>query len=171
MSFKDEMYSSLKTPEQVAQEKESAEVQAAKKSAQFDFDRIKDELKRKASQGEYWDDGTYKHISAIIVSSSLSEYFQRSIRQTHEKHGFFGNDIRCYAIFTVAYKNEYIAREYFKELDRLTKPEGITYEPIGKHERVLERDTIFNIPGSCKINCFDNSVHNLKIGLRASMKL
>lgn len=29
MSFKDEMYSSLKTPEQVAQEKESAEVQAA----------------------------------------------------------------------------------------------------------------------------------------------
>ena len=36
MSFKDELNANLKTPQQVAQEKESAEVAEAKRNAQYD---------------------------------------------------------------------------------------------------------------------------------------
>ncbi len=170
MSFKDELNANLKTPQQVAQEKESAEVAEAKRNAQYDFEMIKNALKQQVSQGQYYDSGSYKQVSATIISSNLLGYCQRTVRQAQEKRGFFGNDIHFYAIFTVSYKNDYIAREYFKELDKLTKAEGITYEAIAKHERVCFNDTFFSIPGSCRIECFDNSVRNISVGLRASMK-
>lgn len=68
MSFRDEMKASLKTPQQVMNEKKNAELQKIKESANAEFERMKVELKRQASEGHYVDLSTRQIVHAEITS-------------------------------------------------------------------------------------------------------
>lgn len=171
MSFRDELLASLKTPQEVAAEKETEAIREAKRNAASVFSLLVSKFKTNASQGNYWDDGTHKHLCIIVDDSHLGDYFNKSVKQVHERRGFFGNDIRTFACFSVTCKNETLLNVYINELKRIASPDGIEVEPVAIHYRVLEGDTVFSIPGGSKISCFDTSTHNIRFGIRARMTL
>ncbi|MBQ8246895.1 MAG: hypothetical protein IJZ42_07160 [Lachnospiraceae bacterium] len=75
MSFRDEMNAILKTPEQIASEKRSASVEAARKHAQVDYDCVKRIIKEKCQNGEYKIVGNRRVIS-FDYPTRLSSYLE-----------------------------------------------------------------------------------------------
>lgn len=172
MSFRDEMNASLKTPQQVAQEKEDAEVAYAKMCVQNDYESIKRELKAKASNGQYLDCGNSKVIETEIFSRFLSENCNRSCRKVEQRCGFLGRDIKVIHVLSASLNGGKIMDVYFKELDKLVKEEGITYSVIGKYEDVISRQVYpFSIPGGVNIERFSVYAKDIQVRLKVRMKL
>ena len=171
MSFRDEMKASLKTPQQVMNEKENAELQKIKESANAEFERMKVELKRQASEGHYVDLGTRQIVHAEITSD-IQKYCDIVTRKGMQRRGLFGNDTYSYVDVICTYSDQKYIDAYFKELDALVKPEEISYSVIAKY-----RDTVSNnvhtcmVPGNMRIHSFGIMASEVKICIRVSMQL
>lgn len=80
MSFRDEMLSSIKTPQEIENSKNNYIIEQCKKSAEETFDKIKYYLKDAVSKGEYEESDGYRRIKikpilvdhSLLVSYSLS---------------------------------------------------------------------------------------------------
>lgn len=173
MSFRDEMNASLKTPQQVAREKEDAEVAYAKMCVQNDYESIKRELKAKVQNGQYFDCGNGKVIEAEIFSGFLSENCSRNCKKVEKRYGFLGRDITYIHMLSASFDVRKTVDVYFKELDKFVKEDGITYSVIGKYEDIVyKRVYTFSIPGGINIEKLTPIwAKDIQVRLKVKMKL
>jgi len=171
MSFGDELRASIRTPEQVANEIPDADKYTIRRDAKDDFEKMKGALKSQAEAGKYKDYGNYKIVEGEIISG-LARYVDMRRTPGSEKLSGFRSRTHYYVDVNCTYKSKNHAEFYLKELDVLTKEEGIEYQLIAIYDdKMNKREYRWPIPGSMRIENVINVVAGVYIHLKVSMKI
>ena len=171
MSLRDEVRASLRTPQQVENEIPNADKYTIRRDAKDDFEKMKSALKSQAEAGKYRDYGSYKLVEGEIISG-LARYVDMRRTPGSEKQGGFRSRTHYYVDVNCTYKSKNHAEFYLKELDALTKEEGIEYQLIAIYDdKMNKREYRWPIPGSMRIENVINVVAGIYIHLKVSMKI
>ena len=168
MSFSDEIKASIRTPLEVAEEKEQEEINKVKSLAQNDFECLKRELNKNAESGRYRTVGGQRIIE-VEAHASVREYC-RITRQKQYRDRLFAKPEFCGIAITCECVNTKYYNVYTTELDKLTKPENITFRIVAKYTDIISKRSCYcYIPGSMSTDNYSVFPKEVDFCIDASM--
>lgn len=164
MSFRDEMLSTIKTPQEAEHNKNNSIINECKQEAARVFENIKYLLKEAAKKGRYEIDNDYNRIIKIkpcVIDWPSSEKFYggdincellySTINNTYSvkcKHDIWWRSTRTIYTFNVFIEDSFKYQAFMNELNSLAKVEGILLSLKMKWDGYLgQEDEYQDFPG------------------------
>lgn len=165
MSFRDEMLSTIKTPQEAEDNKKNYIINECKQEAERVFENIKYLLKQAATKGQYEIDNNYNRIikikAHVIDWPNSGTFYGGDIKckllfstignnyESKWKHDIWWRVTRTVYTFNVFIKDSFKHKAFMDELNNLAKAEGVTISLKMKWEGYLsEKETYQDFPGT-----------------------
>lgn len=173
MSFKDELRTSIRPLEEIKKEVEDKTIVEIKNNVKHEINSLKEALKKNASNGDYLDFGNYKLVTAE-VPTQFRKYCEITSTMGKERRGFFGGDIHIYYTVTCNLSSNKYTNVYLDEIKRVSNEEDIECSIVAVYTDMSSLKNIkyrWNVPGSKKIDSFGVYPYQVKLYLRASVRV